>query len=311
MTLLAPALDGAEKQGFIDANGHSLAWEQFGCADAPAMVLIAGLGAQLVAWPDAFCQALANSGLRVIRFDHRDVGLSSKLDAAPVGDRPRQATLKYMLRRPIDAPYTLADMAHDVLGLLDALGIRQAHVVGMSMGAMIAQLLAVQQPQRVLSLTSMMASTGARRLSWRQLRLLQRVATRPDRVDEDTVVAHRARSMQALGGAEGYSEGAWADAMRTAFRRSYYPPGAARQLLAVLAAPARTELLRTLRQPALVVHGAADPLWSRKHGRDTAVCLPQARYEEIAGMGHCLPPRWLSELVDMIVAVTRPSLDAG
>lgn len=301
MTMLAPALEGAAKQGCVEANGQLLAWEQFGDDTAPAIVLIAGLGAQLLAWPDALCQALAGAGLRVIRYDNRDVGLSSKFDTALVHDRPRRAMLRRMLRQRIDTPYTLMDMADDALGLLDGLAIGRAHVVGASMGGMIAQLLAGRQPQRILSLASLMSSSGARRLPRGKWRVLRQMSSRPRRADEDTVVAHASRTMQLLGGPLGPGPDAWEAEARRAFRRSYYPPGVARHMLAVLAAPSRVDLLHTIRQPALVIHGGADPLLPVKHGRDTARHLPTARYEEIAGMGHCLPPSRLADCVDMLV----------
>lgn len=305
MTLLAPALDGAMNAGTIDSNGLTLAYEQFGRDRDPALVLVMGQGAQLLAWPDALCQALAERDLRVIRFDNRDVGLSSKLDGAADYDNVRQAMFKAMLGRPIRAPYALTDMADDAIGLLDGLGIGKAHVVGASMGGMIAQLMAGHFPERVLSLTSIMSSSSAPGLPHGRLKVLRRLGKRPARNDEDTVVAHMTRTMLMLGGPLGLGADAWADEIRRAYRRSYYPPGAARQALAVMAAASRVELLRRVRQPALVIHGRADPLLPVKHGRDTAKHLPIARYEEIPGMGHCLPRRRLSDLVDMIVTLAE------
>lgn len=303
MTLLAPALDGPTKKGTIRSNGQTLAYEQFGSDDDPVILLIMGLGTQLLAWPDAFCQALANSHYRVIRFDNRDTGLSSKFDLDMPYDGPRRAMLKTLFRRSILAPYTLADMTDDAMGLLDGLGIWQAHVVGASMGGMIAQLMAGQYPDRILSLTSIMSSSGARRLPRGRLRVLRRLIMRPPGNSEKAVVNHMTRTMSMISGRDGLSPEGWADELRKAYRRSYYPPGTARQLLAVLDAPSRVELLRRIQQPALVIHGASDPLLPIKHGRDTAKHLHNARYEEVPGMGHCLPPARLSDFVDMIVTL--------
>lgn len=305
MTLLAPALDGAASKGTIESNGQTLAYEQFGRDEQPALLLIMGLGTQLLAWPDAFCQALADNALRVIRFDNRDVGLSSKLDGASGYDHPKQAMLKAALRRPITAPYMLDDMAADAIGLLDGLGIRSAHVVGASMGGMIAQIMAARYPERVPSLTSMMSSSGARGLPRPRLKVLRRLAARPPSNDEDVIVAHMTRTMLLLSGPLGQSKQAWADQVRKAVRRNYHPSGVARQMAASMAAPSRAELLRGICQPALVIHGRDDPLLPAKHGRDTARHLPNARYEEISGMGHCLPPGRLAEFVGMIVALVR------
>jgi len=305
MTLLAPALEGAAKTGTVDSNGLRLAYEQFGRDRDPALLLIMGLGAQLRAWPDAFCQALADQGLRVIRFDNRDIGLSTKLDQLTNYEHPRRAMLRLALRQRIRAPYSLQDMADDALGLLDGLDIPQAHVVGASMGGMITQIMAARQPQRILSLTLMMTTSGARGLPRGRLRVLRRLGASPKADDEDTIVREMARTMKMLSGPQGLSDDAWQDEARKAYRRCYYPPGVARQLLAVLAAPSRAGLLWSIKQPALVIHGRADPLLPVKHGRDIAANLPNARYEEIDGMGHGLPPRRLADFVTMIVDLVR------
>lgn len=298
---LAPALDGADTQGRVAANGLELAWEQFGRDDHPALLLIMGLGTQLTGWPDAFCRALADTGLRVIRFDNRDIGLSTKLRSAHRYDSPRAAFLKSTVGRPIRAPYGLEDMVADTVGLMDGLGIDSAHVVGASMGGMIAQLMAALHPRRVRTLTSIMSSSGARGLPRARLKVLMRLGKPPKKQDPDTVARHMAVTMRMIGSPTfGRSLDDWTSEIRRNVQRSYYPAGTQRQMLAVMSAPSRADLLGAVEQPALVIHGAADPLVPVKHGRDTAERLPNARYEEIAGMGHDLPPRLLPQFVRLI-----------
>lgn len=302
---LAPALDGADIAGTVRANGIELAYEQFGRDDAPALVLIMGLGGQLIAWPDAFCRALADTGLRVLRFDNRDSGNSTKLHTQRDYDRPGKAFLKARFGRPICTAYQLEDMAADTLGLMDALGIERAHLVGASMGAMIAQLVATAHPSRVASLTSIMSTTGEKRLPRSKLKILRRLGKRMKTRDLDAIAAYVAKTMAMIGSPRiGRSLEDWEIEVRRNLKRCHYPAGTARQILAVLAAGSCAEQLASLRCPALVVHGRADPLVPVAHGQATARTIPQARYEEIAGMGHDLPPRvlprlvrWISELV--------------
>ncbi|MES1924060.1 alpha/beta hydrolase [Salinisphaera sp. T31B1] len=306
--LLAPDLDGADIQGSVETNGLTLAYEQFGHDHDPALVLIMGLGTQLTGWPDAFCRALADNGLRVIRFDNRDIGLSTKIRTATRHDSPRKAFLKAWLNRPIDAPYTLEDMATDTVGLMSALGIHRAHMVGASMGGMIAQLVASLYPQRVLSLTSIMSSSGARRLPRARFKVLNRLAKAPKRNDPDTVARHMARTMRMIGSPDyGRSLDDWTSEIRRNVKRSYYPPGTRRQMLAVMAAPSRVDLLGAIECPTLIIHGKADPLLPVKHGRHTAKVMPDARYEEIEGMGHDLPPRLLPYFVTLITELVESS----
>ena len=298
---LAPALEGADKQGRVPANGLELAWEQFGDDRDPALILIMGLGTQLTGWPDAFCRALADTGLRVIRFDNRDIGLSTKLRTATRHDGPRAAFFKSLLGREIDAPYTLEDMAVDTVGLMDGLGIARAHLVGASMGGMIAQLVAALYPERVQTLTSIMSTSGARRLPRGRLKTLLRLAKAPRSRDPDAIARHMAVTMRMIGSPRyGRSLADWTSEIRRNVARSYYPAGTRRQMLAVMAAASRTDLLGGIRQPALVIHGAADPLLPVKHGRSTAEHLSDARYEEFPGMGHDLPPRLLPRFVELI-----------
>lgn len=298
---LAPALYGADIVDTVEANGLQLAYEQFGRDDDPALLLIMGLGTQLTAWPDAFCRALADTGLRVIRFDNRDIGLSSKIRDTRRYDSVRRAFFKSLLGRKIETAYTLEDMAEDTVGLLAALGIQRAHLVGASMGGMIAQIVAATRPERVASLTSIMSSSGARNLPRGRLKVLRRLSKTPKSRDTDVIASHLAKTMTLISSPRmGRSHLDWQAEIRRSVERSYYPPGTARQTLAVLAARPRDDLLGAVRCPALVIHGAADPLVPVKHGRSTAECLPHARYEEVPGMGHDLPPRMLPRFVDWI-----------
>jgi len=298
---LPPDLDGADIADRVQANGLELAYEQFGRDEHPALILIMGLGTQLTAWPDAFCRALADTGLRVIRFDNRDIGLSAKLDSGARYDGARRAFFKSLIGRSVRSPYGLDDMVADTVGLLDALHIERAHLVGASMGGMIAQLTAARHPERVVTLTSIMSTSGARGLPRGRMKVLMRLGKAPKNNDPDTVARHMAKTMRMIGSPEyGRSLEDWTSEIRRNVERSYYPAGTRRQMLAVMAAPSRVAMLGEIRQPALVIHGAADPLLPVKHGRDTAHHLPNARYEEIEGMGHDLPPRLLPRFVALI-----------
>lgn len=298
---LAPALDGADIIDTVEANGLELAYEQFGRDSDPAVLLIMGLGTQLTGWPDAFCRALADHGLRVIRFDNRDIGLSTKIHSVGRYDGAQKAFVKSLFGRELNTVYSLEDMVNDSIGLLDALEIARAHVVGASMGGMIAQLMAGLDPDRVATLTSIMSSSGARKLPRGRLKVLLRLGKAPKNSDPDTVAAHMATTMRMIGSpAIGRSHADWEAEIRRSVKRSYYPAGTGRQMLAVMSAPSRVALLKDIAQPALVIHGAADPLLPVKHGRDTARHLRNVRYEEFAGMGHDLPPRLLPRFVQLI-----------
>lgn len=305
---LAPDLDGADIQGTIKANGLELAYEQFGRDSDPTLLLIMGLGTQLTGWPDAFCRALADSGLRVVRFDNRDIGLSTKMRSIRRYDGPQKAFLKARFNRRVETPYSLEDMAADTVGLMDGLGIRQAHLVGASMGGMIAQLVAALHPERALSLTSIMSTSGARHLPRARFKVLLRMGKAPKNTDPDTVARHMARTMRMIGSpVYGRSLADWTSEIRRNVVRSYYPPGVRRQMLAVLTAPSRADLLGAISCPTLIIHGKADPLLPVKHGRHTAKSMPAARYEEIEGMGHDLPPRLLPYFVSLITDLVEQS----
>jgi len=288
------------------ANGLALAYETSGDPAAPPMVLVMGLGMPLDYWPDAFVDALAAGGFRVLRFDNRDCGRSQKLASARMPN-VFVAMAKAMLGLRVSAPYTLEDMAGDTAGLMDALGIARAHVVGASMGGMIAQALAARHPDRVLSLTSLMSTSGNPRVSLGRpaaLRAILRAPPDPD--DAEAVAAHLAHVLRVIG-SPGYPTEDWvlnAVCLRVA-RRGYSPEGVLRQLFAIMASGDRRADLVRVRAPTLVIHGAEDPLLRVAASRDIARHIPGARLIEIPGMGHDLPPGLVAPIAAEIVAHCR------
>jgi pimeloyl-ACP methyl ester carboxylesterase len=285
-------------------SGIRIEFEDRGPVDAPAVVLIMGLGMQLTAWPPAFIDGLLARGLRVLRFDNRDAGLSGRVtDAAPVD--LRAAALRAVIGLKVRAPYGLDDMAADTLGLMSARGIRRAHVVGVSMGGMVAQVLASGWPQRVLSLTCAMTSSGAPRFN-----LHVSPATRallrqpPPRATEAQRLEHLERIWRLIGspGLQPSAE-ALRERLRLALQRAPYDPTAiGRQLLAILESGDRRPLLRRIRVPTLVLHGDRDPLVPLAAGRDIAANVPGAILRVIEGMAHDLPEALLPRLVGEIAA---------
>lgn len=269
----------------VCANGIELDVEEIGAGEP--LLLIMGLGAQLVYWPDEFCRLLADRGFRVIRFDNRDVGRSTWLRGVRVP--PIGATLlRSSLGLPVASAYTLHDMADDAVGVLDALGIERAHLVGASMGGMIAQAAAIRHPGRVASLTSIMSTTGERRYRWAHPRAL-RALLAPAPRSRSEAVARQVAIFRAIG-SPGYpsDEALLADMAARAYDRGHHPAGFVRQLSAILASPSRAALLRRLDVPALVVHGTHDPLVPVGGGRATARAL-RGRLLLFDGMGHDLP----------------------
>jgi pimeloyl-ACP methyl ester carboxylesterase len=265
------------------------------------LLLVMGLGCQLIHWPDAFVQQIADQGFQVIRFDNRDMGLSTKIDEAPAGRGRTVAAL--LSRRLAKSSYLLSDMADDAAGLLDHLGIAQAHVVGVSMGGMIAQSIAIGHPDRVLSLTSIMSNTGDRRHGKPTVTLMRKMArlldASPDKVLENGIATGRLISGPTFDEAEERA------IVERAFDRSFTPEGMMRQVAAIAASPNRTKGLRTLTVPTLVVHGLVDPLVQPSGGIATALAVPDSRLLMFPDMGHDLPRNRWTEIVDAIVANTR------
>lgn len=286
------------------ANGIRIEYETFGDAASPALLLIAGNGAQLLFWDTAFCRSLAENGLYVIRFDNRDAGLSSKCDVAGVPDI--MATIQAaMAGQPVRAPYTLSDMADDAVGLLDALGIAKAHICGASMGGMIAQVVAYRHPQRVRSLTSIMSNTGNPTAPQAKPEAIAAVVAPPP-TQRDAYVAHNMAVWRNIWSPGFPFEEARARAfLEQSYDRSFCPAGMARQNVAVIACGDRRPSLATIKAPTLVIHGADDPLIPFGAGKETAQVVPGARLVRIAGMGHDMPTGTWPEIVAAIVELSR------
>ena len=273
----------------------------------PVVLLIMGLGMQLIAWPPALVQALLDAGYRVIRFDNRDAGLSQKFEAL---GKPKMlwTGLKYRLGWRIKPPYSLHDMAADALGVLDALQIDEAHVVGVSMGGMIAQRLALLAPSRVLSLSSIMSSSGARGLPEASPQVTRVLLSRPAGKGLEAAIDHSVRVFKTIGSPGFPMQGdALRDMVAAAARRSVYPVGILRQMVAVVADRSRADALAGITAPTLVLHGKADPLVPFACGEDTARRIPGARLVGIDGMGHDLPPGVVARLLTSLI----PHLDAA
>jgi pimeloyl-ACP methyl ester carboxylesterase len=281
---------------FCDVGrGITLCYETFGNPGDPTALLVMGLGTQMVAWQEDFCEQLAERGLHVVRFDNRDIGRSTHVQGPP-------PSIGQLLRRDRGAAhYTLADMADDTLGLLSKLELAPAHVIGASMGGMIAQTLAIRHPTAVTSLVSIMSNTGARRVGQPGLRLYPVFLRRPGRGREASI-EHGVRLFSAIG-STGLPQDT-ADVRRLAavsYERDHDPTGPGRQLAAIIASPDRTAQLRELSIPTLVVHGTADRLVSPSGGRATARAIPGASLMSIEGMGHDLPRVMWPRLLDGIM----------
>jgi pimeloyl-ACP methyl ester carboxylesterase len=289
----------------VPANGIEIEVDDQGLAGGEPLLLIMGLGMQLTAWPDEFVQELVSRGLRVLRIDNRDAGLSTGFDHLGVPNLPL-IMLGHAFRLPIRAPYTLEDMARDAIGVLDALGLKQVHVCGASMGGMIAQHLAARHPERVKSLTLIMTTSGARHLPQAAPRIRRALISRPDGRDPEAVVAHLQRIYRLIG-----SPAFPPDAERLRRRlqasvaRAWRPAGAARQIAAIAADGSRAHLLPRITAPTHVIHGEADPLVPVEAGRDLAKHIHGASGDFIAGMGHDLPVQLLPRLAEGIAANAR------
>jgi pimeloyl-ACP methyl ester carboxylesterase len=284
----------------VAANGLEFEVEIDGVDDALPVLLIMGLGMQLVAWPPAFVRTLTSAGFRVIRFDNRDIGLSSKT-SAQVGNLAWQA-IRHRLGMGAKAPYLLRDMVADTRGILDALSIDRCHVIGASMGGMIAQGLAASAPERVLSLTSIMSTTGARNLPQANLKTSLALISRPKSRDREALLDHFVKVFRIIG-SPGFPISEKDLRVRIAFGldRSYYPAGSIKQLAAIMASGDRSDEVRKIVAPTLVLHGREDPLVPVAHGRDTAAKIRGAQLQVIDGMGHDFAPGVVEELGKRIV----------
>jgi len=284
----------------VSANGLGIEIDDQGRPDGEPLLLIMGLGMQLIGWPDEMVQLLVSRGFRVVRMDNRDTGLSQGFDHLGV-PHMMPVMLRYALHRPIPAPYGIADMAADALGVLDALGIARAHVCGASMGGMIAQHLAARHPGRVKSLTLMMTTSGARRLPQPKLKVRRALLSRPDGSDPAAVVAHLQRLLTLIGSpAYPADPERLRQRLQATVQRAWRPAGTARQIVAVVADGDRSPLLPLIQAPTRVIHGEADPLVRPEAGHDLVARMPGAVADFIPGMGHDLPLQLLPRFAEGI-----------
>jgi len=298
----------------VKANGIDIEVDDTGAdgsqAGRPVVLLVMGLGMQLIAWTPDFVQPLVDAGFRVVRLDNRDIGLSQGFDHAP-----RRNVLWQMLRSklglPVQAAYTLQDMAHDALGVLDALGVARAHVVGASMGGMIAQRMAATAPQRVLTLTSIMSSSGAPGLPGPDP-LIARALFRPPPARSEPALTEFSLQFIRLIASPAYpfDEAALRERIVLGLRRGYRPAGLMRQMLAIGADTRRADVLGRVACPTLVLHGEADKLVPIACGRDTARRIAGARFIGIPGMGHDLPPGVTEILLGHLIPFLQAAEDS-
>jgi pimeloyl-ACP methyl ester carboxylesterase len=296
----------------IAANGIQLEYEEFGPANGEPILLIMGLGAQLTRWPLGLIEMLSARGYRAIRYDNRDVGLSERLHSAGPANLAELMADLAAGRKP-KAAYTLNDMANDAVGLLTGLRIGRAHIVGASMGGMIAQMVAANHPERTLSLTSIMSSTGNGALPPAKPEAMAVLMTRPESQGLEAIVAHGIRAQRTIGSpAYPASDAELRARIEEDFDRAYYPDGFSRQMAAIVASGDRREALKKISAPTIVLHGADDPLVPIEGGRDTAANIDGAELRIVAGMGHDLPTALFPVVVEAIeAAVVRARSSRG
>ncbi|PIF77136.1 pimeloyl-ACP methyl ester carboxylesterase [Variovorax sp. 54] len=294
----------------VTANGLQIEVDDTGGEGRPVILLIMGLGMQLVAWPDAFVQQLVDAGFRVVRHDNRDIGLSQGFDHLGTGNLVWE-TIRHRIGLKVRSAYTLQDMALDSLGVLDALGIARAHIVGASMGGMIAQRIAATAPERTASLVSIMSSSGARGLPGPRREVGAMLMRRPRSHEEAALVAHSIKLLRLIQSpAYPQTDEQLAARLTFSMRRAYHPAGLMRQMLAIGADDDRPQVLARIQRPTLVLHGDADALVPIACGQDTARRIPGATFTAIPGMGHDLPPEVCTILAHHIAPFAHAA-DAG
>ncbi|HEX7058504.1 MAG TPA: alpha/beta hydrolase [Solirubrobacterales bacterium] len=290
-------MNGLSEERLAPANGIEIAYQEIGDRRGEPLLLIMGLGTQMIAWDERLCTMLAERGFRVVRFDNRDIGHSTILDGAGVPSR-----LDLILGRRAAAPYLLSDMAADTAGLMDHLGVEAAHIVGASMGGMIAQTMAIERPERVLSLTSMMSTTGRRWMefpTWRAFAVLMT----PARRSRDAYIEQAVKTFRVIGSPDyPMDEERFRDVVSRSYDRGHRPSGVLRQMHAIAASGDRSQALRRVTAPTLVIHGRKDPLARPVGGRATAKAISGARLRLIEGMGHDLPRQLWSTFVEEIAS---------
>lgn len=290
----------------VQANGITIEYESFGSKDDPTVLLVMGLGGQLTMWNVELCEELVKRGYHVVRYDNRDVGLSTKFDDAGIPDMEKIFTA-LATGGAVDAPYSLDDMAADGMALLDALGIDKAHIAGASMGGMIVQLMAANHPEKVLSVTSIMSNTGNPDVPQGTDEAMGALmAPAPDPDDYEAIVARGMHTWNVIG-SPGYRtpEPQLREWVERDTKRSYYPQGTIRQMAAIVSNGDRREKLKKLNVPAVVLHGAEDPLVPVAGGEDTAKNIPGAELRVIPGMGHDFPVALVDVFADAITAAAE------
>jgi pimeloyl-ACP methyl ester carboxylesterase len=280
------------------ANGIELWYETIGDPDDVPLLLVSGLGSQGITWADDFCKAFVRDGFYVIRFDNRDVGLSTKIESPQLNFAEELA--KGFSGEPVNAPYVLTDMAADAVGLLDHLGIDSAHIVGASMGGMIVQTMAIEHPDRVRTMTSIMSTTGERDVGHPTPEAGASLL-KPPAASRDEYIESYVDTWRILAGPVHFTDERFRTRAGIVYDRCYFPVGTGRQLLGVLASGSRADRLRELRVPTLVIHGVIDPLVGVTGGRRTAELIPGAELVEFDDMGHDVPPGLFGSIVDAIV----------
>ncbi len=287
------------KETVVKVNEVELCYDTFGKSTDAPMLLIMGLGSQMIRWPEAFCQQLAGMGFWVIRYDNRDVGKSTKFESAGVPNL-MPLLLGAAQSDAISVPYTLLDMAQDAVGLLDVLNIDSAHIVGVSLGGMIAQSVAIHYPERVRTLTSIMSSTGDPNLPRPKPEAFALLQQRPPD-NRAEYIEYSVQRQQILSGPHYPIDEAYVrDLAGRTFDRNFHPEGTSRQLAAILASGSRKEALQNVQIPTLVIHGDADPLVPVEGGKDTANSIPGAKLLIIEGMGHDIPVKVASQILEAI-----------
>lgn len=295
-------------QGTVPSNGISIAFESFGSEENESILLIQGVGAQMILWPEELCRQLAAKGYRVIRFDNRDVGMSSKLDHLGMPDWPNIIPLIGSCDES-KLPYTLTDMSKDAVGLMDALRIKKAHIVGASMGGAIAQLIAIHYPERTLSLTSIMSSSGNHKAPSGDPDVLKTMGTPPPETnDVDSISKYLSNVYKAMG-SPGYptADSTLFQIAKRSIQRSWYPLGSARQAAAVIIGDNcdRREQLKSIKVPTVILHGENDPVVNIEAGREVARAIPHATFIPVAGMGHDMPPALVPRFREAILRAAK------
>jgi len=294
----------------LTANNLTLHYDEHGDPSHPVILLVTGLGAQMILWPDELVHALVAKGYRVIRYDNRDIGLSQKMDGAKAPGL-RMQVLRKMIGWPAKVPYTLKDMADDGMGVLDALNIEKAHIVGASMGGMIAQLMAIHHGHRMLSLTSIMSTTGNAKLPQADKAAIETLTAPIESMEEEWLIEHGIAIQNAIG-SPGFAPDPEQQRARVTqtIKRSVYPAGMPRQLAAIIDDGDRTKRLANVTVPTLVLHGEGDPLVKVEAGRATAAAIPDAKLVTIPGWGHDLPQQLIARMADEITEHTGASAPA-